>query len=275
MVVAGARVLVSGAGRGMGLMYVERALEAGATTVVAWDVDASALEGLAAGLDGAGLDVTGRLIAEVVDLGDPSAVADAASALAERIGGVDILINNAGIITGNELFWEIPDAEIGKTLDVNAAGHMHLTRALLPGMIASGRQSRIVNIASAAANTPNPRMSVYAASKAALALWSESLRVELAGAGHDHVRVTTVYPSYVSTGMFSGARGPLLTPIVAPERVVDAVWAALERGRPAVMIPAMTHVGKVLRGVLPPRAWDAVARLFRVYGSMDAFTGRG
>ncbi len=266
-------------------MYVERAVAAGAATVVAWDVDASALEGLAAGLGetglgGAGLEESalgadGRLIAEVVDLGDPSAVAGAAAVLTERIGGVDILINNAGIITGNELFWEIPDAEIGKTMDVNAAGHMHLTRALLPGMIASGRQSRIVNIASAVANTPNPRMSVYAASKAALALWSDSLRVELGQAGHDQVRVTTVYPSYVSTGMFAGARGPLLTPIVAPERVVDAVWAALDVGRPAVMIPAMTHVGKVLRGVLPPRAWDAVARVFRVYGSMDAFTGRG
>lgn len=250
-------------------MFVERALASGAASVVAWDVDGGALAELGSA-SGAGE----RLITGVVDLADPDAVARAASEVTGAIGGLDVLINNAGIITGNELFWELDDAAIGATMTVNATGHMHVTRAFLPGMIAAGRDARIVTIASAAANTPNPRMSVYAASKAAVALWSESLRVELRRAGHGHVGVTTVFPSYASTGMFAGAKGPLLTPIVAPEKVVDAAWSAMVAGRPTVMIPVMVGVGRALHGLLPARAWDAVARAFRVHGSMDAFTGR-
>lgn len=256
----------------MGRMFVERALAAGAAAVVAWDVDADGLTALASA-DLRGADES-RLLTATVDLADPDAIARAASEVIKALGGLDVIINNAGIITGNQLFWEMPKAAIDTTMAVNVGGYLHVAREFLPGMIASGTPARIVNIASAAANTPNPRMSVYAASKAAVALWSESLRVELRRASHKHVAVTTVSPSYVSTGMFAGACGPLLTPIVAPERVVDAVWAAMSDGRPTVMIPRMVGVGKAMHGLLPARSWDAMARLFRVYGSMDHFTGR-
>lgn len=153
---------------------------------------------------------------------------------------------------------------------------MHVVAAFLPGrMERSTVPARVVNVASAAALTPNPRMSAYAASKAALASWSESLRVELVRTGHGHVKVTTAYPSCVDTGMFAGARGPTLTPILRPEVVVGRVWAAMLAGTPEVMMPAMVPLARVLRGVLPSRAYDLVAgRWFRVYSSMDGFTGR-
>ena len=74
----------------------------------------------------------------------------------------------------------------------------------------TSRPKRILNIASAAGTLANPKMSVYAASKWAMVGWSDSLRLELVREGHRHVAVTTFCPSYVSTGMFAGARGPLL-----------------------------------------------------------------
>jgi len=102
--------------------------------------------------------------------------------------------------------------------------------------------------------------------------WSDSLRLELAGTA---IAVTTVCPSYVTTGMFAGAKGPRLTPLMKPEAVVDSVWRAMRRGKPMLMMPAMVHVAKVAKGLLPLRAWDFVAgRIFRTYNSMDRFTGR-
>ena len=142
----------------------------------------------------------------------------------------------------------------------------------LPAMLAAGGDARIVNIASAAGLVSNPRLSVYSASKWAVVGWSDSLRLELRGTP---VRVTTVCPSYVTTGMFAGAKGPRLTPLLGPETVVAKVWKAMRRGSPLLMMPAMVHAGKVAKGLLPIRAWDVVAgRVFRIYNSMDEFTGR-
>jgi all-trans-retinol dehydrogenase (NAD+) len=88
------------------------------------------------------------------------------------------------------------------------------------------------------------------------------------------VKVTTVASTFVSTGMFDGARGPLLAPIMTPEYVVDRVWRAMLAGKPMLVLPRSVALAKVLKGVLPTRAWDAVAARMGIYSSMDAFTGR-
>ena len=152
-----------------------------------------------------------------------------------EVGHPDIVINNAGIIRGT-YFWEHDNGEDTRpTMQINALAPMYITREFLPAMMDNpNRESRIVNIASAAGTLSNPRMSVYAASKAALISWSDSLRLELIQQGHDHVKVTTVCPSYISTGMFAGARGPLLTPIMTPEYVVNRVWKSMLAGRPKI-----------------------------------------
>jgi hypothetical protein len=62
---------------------------------------------------------------------------------------------------------------------------------------------------------------------------------------------------------------------MAPQDVVDRAWRAMKRGKPLLMLPAMVHVAKVMKGILPIRAWDFVGgRVFRIYNSMDSFTGR-
>nr|HMM83399.1 3-oxoacyl-ACP reductase [Terrimesophilobacter sp.] len=114
-----------------------------------------------------------------------------------------------------------------------------------------------------------------AASKWAMIGWGDSLRLELVKAGHRHVAVTTFAPSYISTGMFEGARGPLLTPIMTPERATAAAWNAMLKGRPLLMKPWTVGLGRTVKGLLPTRAWDVVAgKVFKVYSSMDEFTGR-
>ena len=269
----GTSVLVTGGALGMGRLYAERALREGAAHVDLWDRDAEPLAStaaeLAASAPGAHVSTT------VVDMGDVSAVVAAAEThLAER-GAPHVVINNAGVVRG-ALFWEHDvERDVVGTMAINAVGPMVLVRTLLPAMLADGADRRILNVASAAATLSNPRMSVYAASKWALLGWSDSLRLELERTGNGHVRVTTFCPSYISTGMFEGAKGPLLTPLMTPEVAVDRAWRAMLAGRAQRLTPWTVGLGKTVRGLLPLAAWDVVAdKIFKVYGSMDDFRGR-
>jgi NAD(P)-dependent dehydrogenase (short-subunit alcohol dehydrogenase family) len=267
----GSIVLITGAAMGMGRLYAERAVAEGAAAVALWDVDASALEATRSALAARG----GRILADVVDVSSPDRVAAAARRLQSSAGHPDILINNAGVVRSRP-FWEHTAADSELVIRVNVLGPMHVAHAFLPAMIASGREARILNVASASAFVSVPRMSVYTASKWALAGWSDSLRLELERAGHGHVRVTTLIPGYISTGMFAGARAPLWTPLLQPEHVVDRAWAAMKAGRPRLMLPWTVALGRALAGLLPLPLWDWLAgRVFKVYSSMDGFTGRG
>lgn len=273
--VSGARVLITGAASGMGRLYAERAVTEGAKAVILWDKDAAALAVAAAELAEKARSQT-RVAPYAVDIADLGAIAQSAQRVRIEVGDPDIVINNAGIIRG-KYFWEHDNGDDTRpTMQINALAPMYITREFLPSMIANGyREARIVNIASAAGMVSNPRMSVYAASKAALIGWSDSLRLELVRQDHGNVRVTTVCPSYISTGMFAGARGPLLTPVMTPEHVVDRVWKAMLAGKPMLMMPWTVGLSKALRGILPLPAWDVVAgRVFGVYKSMEKFTGR-
>lgn len=272
----GARILITGAAGGMGRMYAERAVADGAASVVLWDRDALAL---ARAADELGRIARGRTTVRsyTVDVSELGAIAKAAHTVRREVGYPDVLVNNAGIVRGNRYFWENHAGDdVRPTMLVNALAPMYVTREFLPAMIASSRPSRIVNIGSAAGTLANPRMAVYAASKAALNGWSDSLRLELQQAGHAHVKVTTVTPSYISTGMFHGARGALLAPILEPEVVVDRVWRAMLDGRALVELPASVRLSRALRALLPTRVFDrVVGDGFGVYRSMEQFRGRG
>ncbi|WP_427171203.1 SDR family NAD(P)-dependent oxidoreductase [Arthrobacter sp. 92] len=267
--VAGGVVLVTGAAMGMGRLYALRAAKEGAAVVILWDVDADALARTAAEVAALGP----RVVARQVDLADPAAIA-AAAAECRSEGPLALLVNNAGIVRG-ALFWDHSPGDIGRTMDINALAPMYVTLAFLPDMMAdAGRPRRILNVASAAGTLANPRMSVYAASKWAVIGWSDSLRLELEQQGYRHLKVTTYCPSYISTGMFAGARGPFLTPLMTPDDAVVRAWRAMTAGTPQLIAPAGAKFGKILRGILPLRAWDALGRIFRIYTSMEKFTGR-
>lgn len=270
--VRGATVLVTGGARGMGELYARRAVAAGAKAIALWDLDGEAATALAADLSASGVDVRAYRV-DVADLDD---IRRAAGLTRDDLGVPDVLINNAGIVRGAP-FWEHdPVRDIEGTIRVNTLAAMWLTREFLPEMIAdASRPKRILNIASAAGTLANPNMSIYSASKWAMIGWSDTLRLELARYGHRHIAVTTFCPSYVSTGMFAGARGPLLTPIMTPRQATKAAWNGMLRGTPMVLRPWTVKLGMAFRGILPTRAWDVIAdRVFHVYSSMDRFTGR-
>lgn len=260
----GARVLITGAGSGIGRLMALEAARRGALIAV-WDRDK------------AGADETVRLVEEaggaaratVVDITDRVAVASAA----EREGAVDVVINNAGVVTGTTLL-EASDEAIERTFQVNTLALFWVTRAFLPGMIDRGRGT-VVTIASAAGLLGVARQTDYAASKAAAIGFTESLRAELRDAG-SKVRTLVFMPYYIDTGMFEGVstRFPLLLPILDAHKVARKVIRGVERGTQQIMTPPMVRTVPMLR-VLPVRAFDAVADFFGINHTMDHFVGRG
>lgn len=271
--VQGATVLITGGARGMGEIYARRAVAAGAKAIALWDIDGDLANSVAHDLSRSGVDVRAYKV-------DVSKLADIRRGLAEtrkHQGTPDIIINNAGIVRGGPFWEQDPERDIEATMRINTLAAMWLTREVLPDMIAdTSRPKRILNIASAAGTLANPNMAVYAASKWAMVGWSESVRLELEKNDHDHIKVTTFCPSFISTGMFAGARGPLMTPIMTPGYATRAAWNGMLRGTPMVLRPWTVKLSMALRGMLPTRVWDVLAeRVFKVYASMDKFTGHG
>ena len=267
--VAGKNVLVTGGAMGIGKLFATRAVEERAASVVLWDVNPTALRETAAELEKAG----GKVSYEVVDVTSQDRVAQAAEEVLSELGAVHVLFNNAGIVRGNGYFWENNPKDFLMTMEVNSIGPMVVARQFLPGMIKSGTECRLVNIASSAGLNAVPRMAAYAGSKWAAVGFSDSVRLELEQAGYSKVKVTTVCPTYIDTGMFDGAKGILFTPMLKQEDVVDRTWTAMLAGDPFVVMPWTSKVNKVLTGVLPTRIRDVYLRLVGVYNSMDEFTG--
>ncbi len=203
-------------------------------------------------------------------------MADTAATVLDELGRIDVLVNNAGIVRGNQYFWETDlQRDTTTTIDVNTLAPMYVAHEFLPAMIAAPGECRLLNLASAAGFTANPRMAVYAASKWAMIGWSDSVRLELKQAGHDHVKVTTVCPYYTRTGMFEGAKSAPLLPILDPADVVDEAWTAMLAGRPFVVLPKTVQLSEMLKGVVPTDVRDFLAdHVFGVYHTMDDFTGR-
>ena len=272
--VAGKTVLVTGAAMGRGRLFVERAIAERARRVILWDVDEAALAATVAELETG--DHETRLTAYGIDVTDRPTVEATATEILGDSGPVDVLVNNAGIVRGNRYFWEAdPARDTEATIAVNTLAPMHIARAFLPAMIEHSSEARLVNIASAAGLTPNPRMATYAASKWAVIGWSDSVRLELKQAGFDHVKVTTVCPYYVNTGMFDGAKSAPLLPILKPAEVVDESWNGMLDGEAFVVLPRTVMLNEALKGLLPVSVRDFIAdRVIGVYHTMDDFTGR-
>lgn len=270
--VAGKKVLITGAAMGMGRLYAQHAVEEQAAAVVLWDINETALKETVAELEAAG----GTVHSYLVDVGDQARIAEAAAQVRAEVGDPDVVFNNAGVVRGNKYFWEtdaVRDAEF--TMKINALAPMHIAREFLPAMIESGTDARVVNIASAAGLTANPRMASYCASKWAAIGWSDSVRLELEQAGHKHVKITTVCPYYINTGMFEGAKSAPLLPILEPQDVVDEVWKEMKKGTPFVILPKTAILAETIKGLMPTALRDFLAgRVLGIHKTMEDFTGR-
>ncbi|BDU69412.1 short-chain dehydrogenase [Geothrix oryzae] len=263
----GAHVFITGAASGLGrLMALEAARRGARVSLV--DRDATGLAEVCAAIQGEKGDARDF----VVDLSDRAAIQATCAEVLETRGGVDILINNAGVVSGKPLL-ECSDEAIERTFQVNALALFWTVRAFLPGMTKTGK-GHIVTVASAAGLAGTARLVDYSASKFAAVGFDESLRMELKRLGSP-VRTTVVCPFFIDTGMFEGVktRFAWLLPILQPGYVVGRIMGAIEGNRARLIMPRFVMTVPVVR-VLPPFLFDAVLAFFGVNRSMDEFVGR-
>jgi short-subunit dehydrogenase len=260
------RVLITGAGRGLGRALALRFARAGAVVVVT-DRYAALLEGVVADLKAGGGSASG-LPLDVTDEAQVTAVRDQVRA---EGGPIDVLINNAGVVFGGP-FLDVPSAKHRTTVAVNLIGLLTVTHAFLPDLI--GRpEAHLVNIASATAFSALPWAASYAATKWAVLGFTESLREELRLLGHRQVGMTAVCPSFIDTGLFAGAKAPRLTWVLTPEGVAEAVFQAVRRRRDTVILPWTVRLLAATVGLLPRRWFHRVCGWLGVSTSMKGWQG--
>ncbi len=236
-------VFVTGATSGIGQACAEAFAGAGARLLVCGR-RAERLRELAARLKGGGATMVHTLVLDVRDAG---AVARAVESLPEPFREIEVLVNNAGLSRGLEPVHEGSLADWEEMVDTNLKGLLHVSRAVLPGMVARGR-GHVINIGSIAGREAYPGGNVYCATKHAVLGLTRGMRLDLCGSG---VRVSTVDPGLVhtefSTVRFHGDQERAdatyggMTPLTGADVAEVVLWVATR--------PAHVNAAEVL--VLP------------------------
>ncbi len=260
-------LLITGGASGIGRIMGRMALEKGARQLVIWDINEQNIAATEVEFS-----KLGKVKGYRVDVSNVEQVESTYKQVQSECGDVDILINCAGIVTGNKTFEQQSVADIERTMNINAKAPMVVALQMLGDMIARD-YGHICNIASAAGMIANPKMSVYAASKWAVVGWSDSLRIELHRRA-SKVRVTTVAPYYINTGMFDGIKSRFF-PILDAEKTSRKIIRAIERNIDFRGIPWSYHFFRLCQGLLPVSWFDTIiGNWLGVYSVMDNFKGR-
>ena len=216
----GMRALVTGASGAIGAATCAALRERGAAVV--------------------GLDLRPGPDVIACDIRDQASVDAAVAEAVERLGGLDVLVNNAGIGDAQDAGTS-PDEHAEAIIDINVFGAWRVTGAAMPALLAS--EGRVVNVSSGLAYVNVPLAAAYAASKRGIAAWSDTLRLEYFGRLS---AVTTVYPGYIKTPIHEGAaaRGVALEGIVPSEPLGLTVRAIVRScsGRPRRDVPSSPGV---------------------------------
>ena len=247
---AGKVVAITGGARGIG-EATARALARKGAKVAIGDLDvelaqktASSLGGEAIALD---LDVTRR-----------DSFASFISQVEERLGPVDVLVNNAGIMPLGDFATE-DDATARRMVDINLHGVIYGMKLVMPGMTRRG-SGHIVNIASQAGKAGFPGGATYCATKHAVVGLSEAVRAELRGTG---VEVSCVMPAVVNTELGSGLVEARAVRVSEPSDVADAIVDALEHPKFDVWVPKIGGGIYKFMGLLPRAGREAIARALK------------
>lgn len=263
----GKNVVVTGAGSGIGRLMALRCAREGANLAIV-DINRQAVEAVREEL----LSHRVKAGAFICDISDNTAVSKTCDAITSFMGQVDVLINNAGVVTGKD-FLDLSIKEMERTMNINFWGHTYFTRAILPGM-AKRNSGNIVNIASSSGLLGLPKLTDYAASKFAEVGFSEALRRELKDSGLNGIRITVVCPYTIDTGMFKGFKPMLMSPILKPEYVADRVIDLMKKGRPYAMLPPASIRLSMFMKLLPTGILDWTLKATGGYRTMDHYTGR-
>ena len=264
----GQLVLITGAGSGIGRKMAHYFAKEGSRLVLVATTMAG-LEKVASEVKEFG----GEAEVFAVDVSDREKVYEMARAVKNDVGKVDVLINNAGVVSGKP-FLECSDEQLERTISVNVLGHFWTVKAFLPDMI-EANHGHIVTVSSSAGWIGVNSLADYSASKFATVGFDEAIRMELRKSGIDGVRTTIACPFFTDTGMFDGVktRFNFLLPILKEDDVAKKIVDAVKKDKTVLKMPPFTHTVPLLR-VFPTSVMDTLADYLGVSSSMDEFKGR-
>ncbi len=247
---AGQIALVTGGARGIG-RATAAAFRAQGMKVAVGDLDGELAERAAR-------EIGGDTIGLALDVTVRASFEHAVDAAEHRLGGLDVLVNNAGIMPVGP-FLEEDDATTRRIVDVNVHGVLYGMKIVLPRFVVR-RRGHLVNLASMAAKVPAPGGVTYSGTKHFVLGASDAVRQELRGTG---VEVTCVMPGPVQTEMMAGLQPARGVRQVTAEEVAAAIVAALRRPSFEVHVPAAAGRMHALSPLLPRRAREALMRALR------------
>lgn len=267
---AGRTAVVTGAAGGIGAALA-RDLAGRGSSLALVDRDAEGLAAVAAGIRTAGGAVT--VTTHLVDLGDGADRADLAAEVLAAHGGVDLLVNNAGVALAGR-FDQISLADFDWVMAVNFGATVAVTKVFLPSL-QQRPGSHIANLSSIFGIAAPPGQTAYAASKFAVRGFSEALRAEIAA---DGIGLTVVHPGGVRTNIARSARigagvppaqvaaglaamEKLLT--LPPETAAALILEAVRGRRPRLVITRQAQVMDAAVRLAPARYWQLLAPLLR------------
>jgi short-subunit dehydrogenase len=259
MRIEGQKVLITGASSGIGLALAAALAWKGAVlALTARRIDS--LSEAAKGITSSFPNIPAPLTISC-DVVDSESVSNLINQSVHHLGGIDILINNAGIsVYGNTEMTSLVDFR--SVMDVNYFGALHCMLEAIPHMKRAGK-GLIVNIASIAAKYGVPYLGAYCASKAALVSLSQSLGAELS---RDGISVMNVFPNYTQTGIFEnekkvgGARRPQC-PYTSASKVAESIIRAIERERRNLILSSKGNILAIFQGLVPSLIDKAMERI--------------
>ncbi len=240
-------MLVTGAAQGIGRATASAFLEHGARVVLT-DRDRDRLEASAQAL-------TGETHVRALDVTDAAAFGAVVDDVEANVGPIDVLVNNAGIMTIGA-FLDQPPEHDAQQIAVNVHGVLNGMRAVLPRMRERGAGT-VVNVASMAGKVPTPYAAVYSATKHAICGLTEAVRFELKDTG---VHLAYVMPIPVRTQLIAGVPDLDWPPPVEPEDVAAAIVDAVQHDRIEVFVPKSQRAVAALPALFPRRLVEAFAK---------------
>ncbi|KAK2859424.1 hypothetical protein Q5P01_004044 [Channa striata] len=282
--VAGQVCVITGAGSGLGRLFAKEFARRRAILVL-WDINSQSNEETAEMVrqiyreldtdlskDGpvGGVEEVPpfqpQVYTYVCDVGKRESVYSTAEKVRREVGEVDILINNAGVVSGHHLL-ECPDELIERTMVVNCHAHFWTTKAFLPKMLELNH-GHIVTVASSLGLFSTAGVEDYCASKFGAIGFHESLSHELKASEKDGINMTLVCPYLVDTGMFKGCRirkeiEPFLPPL-KPEFCVKQAMRAILTDQPMICTPRIVYMVNFMKSILP---FEAIVCMYRFLGA--------
>lgn len=230
---AGNTAVVTGGASGIGLACATRFARAGMNVAIA-DVDPDRLATAATTLAEAAPHGAGAILTSQTDVSDPTALSMLESAVAERFGGTDLLMNNAAVQSGSSLFGDI--GVWNRVMAVNLWGVIHGCRTFVPGMIARGRPGLVINTGSKQGITTPPGDPAYNLAKAGVKVFTEALAHDLRGQA-PQIGAHLLIPGFVWTNLTRGARTDKPAGAWTADQTADFMLDRLEAGDFYILCP--------------------------------------